>query len=69
MEKDFFIIFEEIRGVSKDTSLIINITFSEYNVLGTIYIDIYQFHIYIVHMTFFCLLFIQTEKLQEHDLY
>ena len=51
--------------------VIIIIRFGE-NVLETIYINIYQFWgggVYIVHLTFICLLFIKTEKLQERILY
>ena len=54
--------------------VIIIIRFGENNVLGTIYISIYiNFGggrgKYMVHLTLFCLLFIKTEKLKEHDLY
>ena len=55
-------------------SVITTMRFAENNVLGPIYIDIYQLRVwageegYMVHLTFF-LLFIKTEKVQEHDLY
>ena len=52
--------------------VIIIIRFGE-NVLGTIYIDIYQFQGWagVLHGSpyIFCLLFIKTKKVQEHDLY
>ena len=55
--------------------VIIIVRFGENNVLGPKYINIYKFwrfvggviH-YMVHITFF-LLFIKTEKVQEHDPY
>ena len=54
--------------------VIIIMRFSENNVLGTIYINIYQFWgvcggwLHGSHFIY-CLLFIKTEKVQEHDLY
>ena len=43
-------------------------------VLGPKYINIYEFRgdtrgMYMVYRTFFCLLFKEIEKVQEHDLY
>ena len=53
--------------------VIITIRFGETNVLDMIYFNIYQFWKraggYMVHPTFICLLFIKSDKLQEHDLY
>ena len=53
--------------------VIIIIRLGKNNALGTIYIDIFQFWGraggHMVHLTFFCLLFMKTEKLQEHDQY
>ena len=55
--------------------MIIIIIVGENNVLGRIYIYIYRFWRwarrgdYMVHLIFFCLLFIKTEKVQERELY
>ena len=50
--------------------VIIIIRFRKNNVLGTIYINFGGGQGgYMVHLIFFCLLFIKTEILQEHDLY
>ena len=37
--------------------------------MENIYRNILISDVYMVHLTLFCLLFIKTEKLQEHDLY
>ena len=55
--------------------VIIILRFGENIVLGTIHIDIQYVNFgggqggYMVHPTFLSLLFIKTEKLQEHDMH
>ena len=64
--------FRKQNEVFLKVPMILIILFFENNVLGTIYIDRYRFWGlggYMVHLTFFSLLFLKMEKLQELHLY